>query len=147
MSGPKHGGDDIGDLITQAQDQIAVADARRKVRIDRSGFLARAIPALSVVILAVAMIWAGGVLRRHFPSHSDDQIVRDLEAIIEQARHAVESARGEFGQLPERIPNASLAAVVYYESAGDVFRLIAESDKVRVTLDTDGKRKVDKRPD
>jgi len=144
MSKPQHEPADLSELISGASDQIAVDEARRKTRFKRSGLLQRILPALTMVLLLGAAVWAGDLLWRHVAPHTEEKVIRDLTAIVEQARHAIETVRIEQGRLPEVIPNASLAAVVFYDFSGNAYRLIAESGNVRVTLNPDGTQKIDK---
>ncbi|MGA0023184.1 MAG: hypothetical protein ACO3F9_00910 [Burkholderiales bacterium] len=146
MSAPHDNPPDLSELIAGASDQIAVAEARRRTRFERDGLVRRIMPALSLVILLGAALWSADLLWRHIAPHTEEKTVRDLTAIVEQVRRAVESVRNAQGSLPEVIPNASLAAVVFYDYAGDSYRLIAESGAVRVTLNPDGTPTIDKGP-
>jgi len=145
MSSPKHESADLSELISSANDQIAVGEARRKTRIYRSGGVQRLLSLVVVAGLLGAFAWALESMWHHFAPKSEARVVRDLDTVIEQARHAIESAKGDLGRLPERIPNAALASVVFYDYSGDAYRLFVTSGNVSVMLDTDGSKKVDKR--
>ena len=132
---PQDHQDDLGDLIDRANDQIAVSDARRKTRIHQSSIVGRSVRVLAGLFLMAGSVWAIDVVWRHVAPHSEEKAVRDLTAIVEQARHSIESARADLGALPEQIPNASLAGVVIYDRSGAGYRLVAESGGVIVTLD------------
>jgi len=144
MPKPQHEPADLSDLISSASDQIAVGEARRKTRIYQSNVFQRALPVVLVVTLLISSAWALESMWHHLAPHSEEKVIRDLTAIVEQARHAIETVRIEQGRLPEVIPNASLASVVFYDYRGEAYRLIAESGSVRVTLNPDGSQKIDK---
>lgn len=136
---------DLSELINSASDQIAVGEARRKTRFYGSNFFQRALPALTFVVLVASVAWAVDAMWHHIAPQSEAKILRDLDEVIEQARHSIESARSDLGRLPERIPNAALANVVFYDYSGEVYRLFIASGDVSVMLNTDGSKKIDKR--
>ena len=72
------------------------------------------------------------------------RVASDLEAVIEAARLSVEKAKGETGRLPDSLPNAALAAVVRYERGQSDYRLSTSVLGVRVTLERDGSKIVDR---
>jgi hypothetical protein len=144
MPAPPNNQDDLNDLIYKADDSVAISDARRKARIHYGEGFSVWMGRLVGLLLIAGAVWAAQSLWHHVAPHSEERVVRDLDSIIEQARHSVESARREMGRLPERIPNAALANLVIYDYSGEVYRLFAASGDVSITLDADGNKKVDK---
>ena len=144
MANSKNEPADLSELINSASDQIAVGEARRKTRIHHDNVFQRALPVVLIAGLLVSSSWALESMWHHLAPHSEEKVIRDLTAIVEQARHAIETVRIEQGRLPEVIPNASLASVVFYDYRGEAYRLIAESGSVRVTLNPDGSQNIEK---
>ena len=142
MPKPQHEPADLSDLINSASDQIAVGEARRKTRVYNDNLFQRLLPALTFVALAASVAWAVNAMWHHIAPQSEEKIIHDLDSVIEQARHSVESARGDLGHLPERIPNAALGSVVFYDYSGEVYRLFIASGNVSVMLDADGSKKI-----
>lgn len=97
-----------------------------------------------MLAMLTSVIWALEAMWHHFAPHSEEKVVRDLTKIIEQARRSIESARAGSGYLPESLPNASLASVVFYDYSGNGYRLFAEYGDLRVTLNPDGRTVVEK---
>ena len=141
---PPDNQDDLSDLIYKADDSVAISAARRKTRIYHGGALVRLTRVLVGLSLIAGAVWAVDSLWHHVAPHSEERVVRDLETIIEQARYSVESSRAEMGRLPERIPNAALANLVFYDYSGEVYRLYTASGEVSVTLDAEGNKRIDK---
>ncbi len=141
---PSDNQDDLSDLIYKADDSVAISAARRKTRIHHGGGFSVWMGRLAGLLLTVGAVWAVDSLWHHVVPHSEERVARDLDTIIEQARNSVESARAEMGRLPERIPNAALANIVFYDYSGEVYRLFAASGDVSITLDTEGNKRIDK---
>lgn len=144
MPKPQHEPADLSELIHGANEQIAVREARRKTRFYQGNALQRLLPVITAVALIASVAWAINSMWHHIAPQSQEKIIRDLDTIIEQARHSIESAKGELGRLPERIPNAALASLVFYDYSGETYRLFVTSGDVSVMLDTDGSKKIDK---
>ncbi|MDH4152082.1 MAG: hypothetical protein OEV67_16400 [Betaproteobacteria bacterium] len=141
---PPENQDDLSELINRADDFVATSDARRKTRIHHGdGFSVWMVRVAGLLLIAGA-VWAVDTMWHHVVPHSEERVTRDLAAIIEQARQSVESARAELGRLPERIPNAALANLVFYDYSGEVYRLYTASGEVSVTLDAEGNKRIDK---
>ena len=135
---------DLSELVERANDSVKLDEARRATRMKRVNLLQRLLPVMTAVALIASVAWAIDSMWHHIAPQSQEKIIRDLDTIIEQARHSIESAKGELGRLPERIPNAALASVVFYDYSGETYRLFVTSGDVSVMLDTDGSKKIDK---
>lgn len=98
-------------------------------------------PRLMLLALLVGVGWA---IYLHFAPVPKSQVQRDLEAAVEQARLSVEAAREPGGKLPQALPNAALARIVDYQPQDSGYRLEASILGVRVTLERDGSRHVEK---
>ncbi len=144
MPAPPDNQDDLNDLIFKADDSVAISAARSKTRIHHGEGFSAWMGRLAGLLLIVGAVWATQSLWHHVAPHSEERVVRDLDAIIEQARHSVESARLEMGRLPERIPNTALANLVFYDYSGEVYRLFVASSDISITLDTDGNKRIDR---
>ena len=118
---------------TRAETRLAVGPAARPGA--RRALLVTGTAAASLAIGAI-QLWP--LVR----GHSADQTTRDLEAIVDQTREAVEAVRMAQGRLPDALPNAALAGLVAYTPAGNVYQLFAASGGVSVTLGPDGKKTV-----
>jgi len=103
--------DDIGHLVELAHDDVSRrnADAAQAVPRRRSG-LGRVW--VVAVWLAAALLWGWQL----WPSGpSDAQIQAELEALMSEARTAVERHLAEHRVLPDRLPAPVAAVVVRYD--------------------------------
>ena len=129
---------DINSLISAAQDEAVRQEYQMPPERDSKPHGVRALLmsglAVAALVFAAAQLWPMARL------HSADQALRDLDTIIDQARDVVEATRTAQGRLPDVLPNAALAGVVAYTSAGNAYQLFAASGSVSVKLDPDGKK-------
>jgi hypothetical protein len=139
MNKDSRGGDDLSALIRQAEGEVS--KQVRRAPAAPGGSFAR--PALGTALAALA-IYGVYSLWALFAPPSADKVTHDLEVAIEAARESVEKAKSESGQLPEAIPSASLGSVVRYEHGPSDYRLSATILGIRVTLERDGKKIVEK---
>ena len=94
------------------------------------------------IAASVALVLSATQLAPLFHSRSKSQTADDLDAIIEQARKSVESARTAQGKLPDALPNAALAGLVAYTPVGNNYQLFTSSRGISVTLELDGRKTV-----
>jgi hypothetical protein len=139
MNKDSRGGDDLSALIRQAEGEVS-KQVRREPAAPGGSFVG---PALGAALAALA-IYAVYALWSLFAPPSAGKVTRDLEVAVEAARVSVEKAKSESGQLPETIPSASLGSVVRYEHGKGDYRLSATILGVRVTLERDGKKIIEK---
>jgi hypothetical protein len=139
MTRDPQGSDDLSALIRQAEREVS-RQTRRALPAPRGSFAKPALGAVLVVlaIYAVYSLWA------LFAPPSTEKVAHDLEVAVDAARESVEKAKSESGQLPESIPSASLGSVVRYERGQQDYRLSATILGIRVTLEADGKKTVEK---
>ena len=139
MSKDPQGGDDLSALIRQAEGE-ASRQVRRAAPIQGPSVAKPALGAILIVlaIYAVYSLWA------MFAPPSADKVAHDLDAAVEAAHSLVEKSKSESGQLPETLPSASLGSVVRYEHGQSDYRLSATILGIRVTLERDGKKIVEK---
>ena len=132
---------DLSSLISAAHDE---ANRMQRRPLPASGKGTRSAQTVLLASLAGAgLVFAMTQLWPLARPHSADQTARDLDAIVEQARAAVEDRRSVQGRLPEALPNAALAGLVAYTPAENAYQLFAASGTVSVTLDRDGKKTID----
>jgi hypothetical protein len=139
MNKDSRGGDDLAELIQQAEGEVS-KQVRREPAAPGGSFVG---PALGAVLAALA-IYAVYALWSLFAPPSAGKVTRDLEVAVEAARVSVEKAKSESGQLPDALPSAALGAVVRYEHGRSDYRLSATILGVRVTLESDGKKVIEK---
>lgn len=141
MDKPKSSAQDLSNLISNAESDIEKHATARRRRAKRGRYRSPSTILLGglIVILAYCGHWLWVALR---PPHQA-QVAHDLALAVDQARAAVETAKTRTGELPDALPNASLAAVVRYEPERDEYRLVATMMGVRVTLQRDGTRSTD----
>lgn len=129
---------DINSLISAAQDEAVrqeyLAPTSQNSKPSAAKTLLMSGAAVAGLVFAAVQL---GPLAR---THSADQALRDLDAIIDQARDLVEATRTAQGRLPDALPNAALAGVVAYTPAGNAYQLFAASGSFAVKLDPDGKK-------
>ena len=135
---------DLSELVVRAHDSVKLDAARRATRVRQVNVLQRLMPGLIVMVLFASSAWAFYSMWHHIAPRSPEKIIGDLDGIIEQARDSVESTRRDFGRLPERLPNAALANVVFYDTAGETYRLFVTSGEFSVMIDNDGRKTVNK---
>lgn len=135
---------DLSELVVRAQESVELDEARRATRIKKVNVLHRLMPILIVVTLLASSAWAVNSVWHHVAPHTQERIIRDLDTIIEQARDSIESNKRSTGRLPERLPNAALASVVFYDYSGEAYRLFVTSGDVSVMLDNDGNKIINK---
>jgi hypothetical protein len=131
--------DDLNALIDQATTTVSKAAERRR----RAKSALNLTPVLGVVLAALIAFALWSIYSRLAPPGAAT-IERDLDAVVEQARVAIEAARKENGQLPDALPNASLASVVQYQHGSQDYQLSATIMGIRVTLAPGGKKTVEK---
>lgn len=132
--------DELAALIRQAEG-VAAGQARRAEPKHAGPGVAK--PAM-VVVLGLVAICAGYAVWAMLAPPSADMVARDLQVVVEAARESIEKARGESGRLPDSLPNASLGAVVRYEHGTSDYSLSASVLGIRVTLQRDGRKSVEK---
>lgn len=128
---------ELAKLINQAKHELSSqlerqhAQARRK----SNSMVRLAMPFTALLLIGYLSfhIWSD-----HTPP-SKEKIEADLERILYEARDTIEVARKADGKLPESIPNASIAAIVQYDSDAQKYKLSTTIMGVRVTLEQDGK--------
>jgi plasmid stabilization system protein ParE len=138
---------DLSDLVNHARNAVELDEARRVSRARHESPLKRLLPRVVGVVFVISLVLAADSIWHHVAPRSEQKAVDDLVKLIDQARDSVEAARSQFGRLPERLPNASLAGVVRYgvSSDGSQYVLIVEHDDVRVVRNIHGENKVMKR--
>lgn len=130
---------DLSSLIGAAQTEVARAQSQHLAqrappsRLARHARLAGSAIALAIAASQLLPLYRGG---------DRGQTAKDLDAIIEQARQAVDAALAAQGRLPDALPNAALAGLVAYTPVGNSYQLFAASGGVSVTLEPDGKKTV-----
>lgn len=141
MEKPDSGPPDLSALINSAESEV-----EKQNRVLQRGVKARRSPALSAILLGglvVILAYCGHWLWVALRPPPQQQVVHDLEMAVDQARTSVEAAKSSTGDLPEALPNASLAAVVRYEPDKDDYKLVATMMGVRVTLQRNGAKTTD----
>lgn len=132
---------DLATLIDDAEREAA-ATARGRSRSDAPRPRRSRLP--TAVALAAAAAFGAHELWAHYFAPTAAKVTRDLEHTVDLARDSIEESRKRIGALPEALPNASLAAVVAYESRNTSYRLSASMGGVRVVIDWDGSRSIDR---
>ena len=130
---------DLSNLISNAANEVA--HARIKKPQTQQRLTGRTIAVAGLVALAVLLI-VKTLFAFTPPTHT--ALTKDLDQSVSLALRSVEEARTRTGELPSTLPNASLAAVVGYESRQRDFRLVAEAGSVRIVIGWDGARTVEK---
>lgn len=135
----KPASDDLNRLIGAAEVEVASASLKSPAE---KGAPRGTAHQLRLVAVVAALVFAGTQLwpLLHIPSKG--RTAEDLDAIIEQARQSVETARAAQGRLPDTLPNAALAGLVAYTPVGNNYQLFISSGGVSVTLEPDGKKTV-----
>ena len=132
--------DELAVLIQQAEG-VASRQARRVELKQASPGVAK--PALGAFLGLVAAC-AGYAIWAMMTPPSADKVARDLEAAVEAARQSIEKAKDESGRLPDALPNASLGSLVRYQRVREEYSLSASVLGIRVTLQRDGSKSVEK---
>ena len=129
---------DLSSLISKAEKAVSTAarSRARKARPRVGSFLASVL----AVALAGAAAFAGYEVRALHAPPSTARVVKDLGTAVDLARDMIEELRRSSGALPEALPSASLAAVVFYEVSGSGYRLSATMGGIRMTMEPDGSR-------
>lgn len=114
MNQPPPSRQDLAALARQAEHEVTSkteAAARRGPRKERQGTGGLTSVAAVVSTVAAIAVWT------HFlVSHavSNDQIARDLQVLLLQARGQVDGYVQRHGELPKALPDATLSTVVEY---------------------------------
>ncbi|MCP5158847.1 MAG: hypothetical protein H6974_01640 [Gammaproteobacteria bacterium] len=128
-------------MISQAETEVRAeaVEANRPPRTRRHLPLK---PLLAVILLLIFSLTGYEVWRTNRPS-STIEVAHDLQVAVDLAHEAIEDAKSASGGLPERLPSASLISVVQYEHDRTGYRLTAEHLGTRVTLKSNGEKKVE----
>lgn len=129
---------DLSSLINEAEKQIDHRD-QTVARVSRPR------KKLPLGYILAGLLWAviafmGFKLWQQIRPPAEQQIEQDLDAVIEQAHAAIETAKADTGELPDALPDAALASVVGYEHDREGYKLTATIMGIRVTLERDGKK-------
>ncbi|MFZ9152105.1 MAG: hypothetical protein ACO22T_13165, partial [Burkholderiales bacterium] len=80
---------DLSELVERANDSVKLDEARRATRMKRVNLLQRLLPVMTAVALIASVAWAIDSMWHHIAPQSQEKIIRDLDTIIEQARHSI----------------------------------------------------------
>lgn len=135
--------EDLSSLVDAASKEVVRQEnARVSRQVRREGRTPSRLVMYGLVVAAAIGVYG---LWTQVSNPSAAQVGADLGQALDLARASVEEARRSTGALPETLPNASLASVVYYERRSSDYRLSASVGGVRVMIEWDGSKKIDER--